>query len=160
MPLAKLASLQVNWTLCSHPKYNSRPILVQRCTDKTSCPVVRPCSAAGRGVGVGQEGSQSSSVQQVADKAQKSCKTGSPRQGVCGSQRAGTEVCGWEGVEASNTENHTRAQLRKGREGVLPLRKPHGWGSPWRGGFAWIPNGGEKLPGMYLVPGMYLLFLL
>lgn len=33
--------------------------------------------------------------------------------------------------------------------------------SPWGGGFAWIPNGGEKLPGiyMYLVPGMYVLSL-
>lgn len=47
-------------------------------------------------MGVGQEGSRSSSVQQATDKAQKSCKTGS--------WRAGTQVCGWSGVEASNAE--------------------------------------------------------
>lgn len=68
-------------------------------------------------------------------------------------------MCGSGGVEASNTENHTRAQLRKRREAVLPLKKSHGWGSPQGGGFVWIANGGEKLPGMYLVPGIDLPFL-
>lgn len=53
---------------------------MQRCTDETLSHVVRVCSAAGRDVGGGQEGSQSTSVQQVADKVQKSCKTGSPSQ--------------------------------------------------------------------------------
>lgn len=92
-------------------------------------PCCSPVLCTGRGVGVGQEGSRSSTVQQATDKAQRSCKTGS--------QRAGTQVCGWGGVEVSNTENHTRVQLRKRREGVLPLRKPHGGVLPWGGGFAW-----------------------
>lgn len=95
-------------------------------------------------MGVGQEGSPRSSVQQATDKAQRSCKNGS--------QKTGTQVCGRGGVEASNTENHTMAQLRKRREGVLPLRKPHGWASPWGRGFAWILDGGEELPGIY-IPG-------
>lgn len=82
MHLAQLrASLYVNWLLlCGSPNgnCNSRPILVQRCTDEASSHVVRACSAAGWGVGGGQEGIQRASVQQVSDKAQEHCKTGSP----------------------------------------------------------------------------------
>lgn len=91
-----------------HCNCRSRPILVQHHPEETLCPV-HLCSALAGGMGVGQEGSWSSAVQQASDKAQRSCKTGS--------QKAGTQVCGWCGVEASNTENHTRAQLRKRRRG-------------------------------------------
>lgn len=116
MHLAQLrASLHVNWLLLcgSQTCTSSRPFLVQRCTDEASGHVVRACSAAGRGVGVGQEGSQSASVQQVSDKAQERCKIGSPSQVSSDPRGPGTEVCGWGGMGASYTENDTRACLRE-----------------------------------------------
>lgn len=109
--------------------------------------VVRASSAAGRGGGGGQEGSQSTSVQQVADKVQKSCKTGSPNQ-VSADPRGPVLKCvggvGWE------PETQKLIQGRGGR-GWAEGRKSCGQGSHWGGGFAWIPDEGEKLPGMYLV---------
>lgn len=108
-------------------------------------------SAAGRGVGGGQEGSQSTSVQQVADKVQKSCKTGFPSQ-VSSDPRGLVLKCAggleWEPQTQKVTQGYA---LERGGRGWEDQRKSHGWGSHWGGGFAWIPNEGEKLPGMYLV---------
>lgn len=99
-----------------------------------------------------REGSQSTSVLQVADKVQKSCKTGSPNQ-VSAEPGGPVLKCvggvGWEPQTQKVIQG--RAFERGGRGLAAEQRKSRGWGSHRGGGFAWIPNEGEKPPGMYLV---------
>lgn len=80
-------------------------------------------------MGGGQEDSQSTSVQQVTDKVQKSCKTGSPSQ-VSADPRGLVLKCvggvEWEPQTQKVTQGHA---LERGGRVWEEWRKSHGWGS-------------------------------